>query len=71
MVVKYADKVNLNDVSPHTLRHTFCKNLEDQGVPLQQIAYLAGHDSLETTRRYTEPGEKDLRKAVQSISEKR
>ena len=26
-------------------------------VPLQQIAYLAGHDSLETTRRYTEPGE--------------
>jgi integrase/recombinase XerD len=57
MVVKYANKGNLIDVSPHTLRHTFCKNLEEQGVPLQQIAYLAGHDSLETTRRYTEPGE--------------
>jgi integrase/recombinase XerC len=71
MVVKYANMGKLNDVSPHTLRHTFCKNLEDQGVPLQQIAYLAGHDSLETTRRYTEPGEKDLRESVQSISEKR
>jgi integrase/recombinase XerC len=71
LVVKYASESSLTDVSPHTLRHTFCKNLEDQGVPLQQIAYLAGHDSLETTRRYTEPGEKDLRKAVHSISEKR
>lgn len=71
MVTKYAKSAGLEDVSPHTLRHTFCKSLADQGVRLEHIAYLAGHESLETTRRYTQPGENDLRKAVQTISEKR
>ncbi|WP_041274457.1 tyrosine-type recombinase/integrase [Desulforamulus reducens] len=71
MVTKYAKGAGLEDVSPHTLRHTFCKSLADQGVRLEHIAYLAGHESLETTRRYTQPGENDLRKAVQTISEKR
>ncbi len=69
MVTKYAKDAGLEDVSPHTLRHTFCKSLADQGVRLEYIAYLAGHESLETTRRYTQPGENDLRKAVQTISE--
>jgi len=71
MVNKYAKEAGLTDVSPHTLRHTFCKSLADQGVRLEHIAYLAGHESLETTRRYTQPGENDLRRAVQTISEKR
>ena len=71
MVTKYAKDAGLEYVSPHTLRHTFCKSLADQSVRLEHIAYLAGHESLETTRRYTQPGENDLRKAVQAISEKR
>lgn len=56
MVTKYAKNAGLENVSPHTLRHTFCKSLADQGVRLEHIAYLAGHESLETTRRYTQPG---------------
>ncbi|AEG61076.1 tyrosine-type recombinase/integrase [Desulforamulus ruminis] len=56
MVTKYAKDAGLKDVSPHTLRHTFCKSLADQGFRLERIAYLAGHESLETTRRYTRPG---------------
>jgi integrase/recombinase XerC len=72
MVKYYAKKAGLkDDVSPHSLRHTFCKNLVDQGVGLEQVAYLAGHESLETTRRYTKPSENDLRKAVNTISEER
>jgi integrase/recombinase XerC len=71
MVTGYAEKASLQDVSPHTLRHTFAKSLIDQGVGLEQFAYLLGHDNLETTRRYTQPGENDLRKSVQKISEKR
>ncbi|KNY27580.1 tyrosine-type recombinase/integrase [Pseudobacteroides cellulosolvens] len=71
LVTKYAYSSKLDDVSPHTLRHTFCKNLADQGYGLQIIAQLAGHESLETTRRYTQPGNNDLRRAVQTISEKR
>lgn len=71
MVVKYAQKARLVDVSPHTLRHTFCKSLVDQGIGIERIAYLAGHESLETTRRYIQPSLQELRKAVQTISEKR
>jgi integrase/recombinase XerC len=71
MVYKYAKAAGLENVSPHTLRHTFCKSLVDNGVPLQRVAYLAGHESLETTRRYVQPSRSDLRKDVQTISEKR
>ncbi len=71
MVTKYANIAGLEDVSPHTLRHTFCKNLVDQGVGIERVAYLAGHESLETTRRYTLPSQNDLRNAVQTISERK
>jgi site-specific recombinase XerD len=50
------------------LRHTWCKNLADDGVRLEVIAALAGHESLETTRRYVEPGHDDLAAAVERIA---
>jgi site-specific recombinase XerD len=50
------------------LRHTWCKNLADAGVRLEVIAALAGHESLETTRRYVEPGQDDLAAAVERIA---
>ncbi|MBP6714274.1 MAG: tyrosine-type recombinase/integrase [Aliarcobacter sp.] len=71
MVSKYALAAKIDNISPHILRHSFCKSLIDQGYGLQIIAHLAGHESLETTRRYTQPGDIDLRKAVETISEKK
>lgn len=56
-------------LSPHLLRHTFCKNLVVAGVDLPRVAALAGHETLETTRRYCEPSLKDLERAVELISE--
>lgn len=64
----YLDNLGLTDVTVHSLRHSFAKNLIDAGQPLQIVAQLAGHESLETTRRYVTPSEHDLRKAVGSIS---
>ena len=40
----------------------------EAGVRIEEIAALAGHDSIETTRRYVEPGEDDLRKAVELLA---
>ena len=60
---------DLDDFSCHSLRHTFCKNLVDAGVSLEKIAALAGHESLETTRRYCEPSPHDLALAVELIGE--
>ncbi len=62
-------KGDLENFSPHSLRHSFCKNLVDAGVGLEKVAALAGHESLDTTRRYCEPSEYDLARAVELIGE--
>ncbi|WP_082198365.1 site-specific integrase [Bacillus sp. FJAT-26390] len=53
--------------SCYSLRHLFCKSLVNAGVPIQNVAKLAGHDSIQTTLRYVEPSRQDLRKAINSI----
>ena len=60
---------DLADISPHDLRHSFCKNLVDSGVSLEKIAMLAGHESLDTTRVYCCPSHADLSEEVDRISE--
>ncbi|MFX1555292.1 MAG: tyrosine-type recombinase/integrase, partial [Promethearchaeota archaeon] len=52
------------DCTSHTLRHTFGKTLVDAGVPLDQVATLMGHESLDTTKVYTRPSKRDLERAV-------
>lgn len=68
-LTRYSQAAHLRNVSPHSLRHSFCKNLVDAGVGLEKVAMLAGHDSLETTRRYCEPSLKDLEQVVELVSE--
>jgi integrase/recombinase XerC len=60
---------NFISVTPHQLRHTFCKNLIDAGVSLDKVAALAGHESLETTKIYCTPSLSDLAEAVEKIGE--
>lgn len=67
IVCGYESATGIEGLSPHVLRHSFCKNLADAGVPIQIIADLAGHESLETTRRYVQPGHEDLAAAVEKI----
>ena len=46
---------NISDVrplSPHSLRHTYISSLEQKGVPMEQIARLAGHTRISTTDGY-------------------
>jgi integrase/recombinase XerC len=69
LLARYEPLAGLDDLSPHALRHTFCKNLIDAGVGLEQVAALAGHESLETTRRYCTPSHLDLERAVERIGE--
>ena len=64
LVTKYAYQARLEDCTSHTLRHTFAKNLVDAGTPLDQVATLLGHESLDTTRVYTRPSKRDLEQAV-------
>lgn len=41
-------------VSPHVLRHTFACECLNNGLPLDSIAALMGHKSVETTRIYAQ-----------------
>jgi integrase/recombinase XerC len=68
VVKKYAYQARLEGVTAHNLRHTFAKNLVDTGTPLDQVAILLGHESLDTTRVYTQPSERDLERAVRRAS---
>ncbi len=45
-LVELARRAKLEDVSPHTLRHTFSKNLVDAGVGLEHVAALLGQSNL-------------------------
>jgi integrase/recombinase XerC len=56
-------------LSPHQLRHTFCKNLVDAGISLEKVASLAGHERLDTTKLYCHPSFADLSEAVERIGE--
>jgi len=63
-VQRFAKKAGLENVTPHTLRHSFAKALIDTDVSLEKVATLLGHSNLNTTRIYTTPGEGDLEEAV-------
>ena len=67
MFRKYVAHTELDEVTPHKLRHSFCKNLIDAGVSLEKVALLAGHENLETTRLYCSPSDHDLEAAVELI----
>jgi site-specific recombinase XerD len=68
LVRKYAYQARLENCTAHTLRHTFAKNLVDAGTPLDQVAILLGHESLDTTRVYTKPSRRDLERAVRKAA---
>jgi len=54
---RYATKANVGEVSPHMLRHTFCRELLTSGVDITTVATLAGHANINTTMVYTQPTE--------------
>lgn len=65
IVVHYAKLAELPDVTAHNLRHTCGKRLIESGARLEEVAAILGHENLNTTRQYVEPGEEDLERAVE------
>ncbi len=62
------DAAKLADFGPHVLRHTCAHELGAKGVPIQTIARLMGHSSLDTTQIYVAPGQAELAAAMELLS---
>ncbi len=57
-------KAGLENVTLHTLRHTFASQLVMVGVSLKEVQELMGHQSFETTLQYAHLSEDHVKRQV-------
>lgn len=49
---EFANKIGIAKLAPHDLRRTCARLCHDAGGELEQIQFLLGHVSVQTTERY-------------------
>lgn len=67
----YARSAGLEDVTPHTLRHSFAAQKLSSGADVRDLQKMLGHASLSTTQVYTRMGKAEARKTQAGATARR
>ena len=62
LIKKYADRIGVPDISPHTLRHSFATHMLVGGADVREVQEFLGHESIMTTQLYTHHNMEHLKK---------
>lgn len=64
----YGSKLNIQNLHPHTLRHTFATHHLNNGTKLEEIKTMLGHSSYDTTLIYASIPTEELKKKIELLT---
>ncbi len=61
MLNELANKAGVEHVHPHKFRRTLATELARHGMPIQEVAFVLGHDKIDTTMKYVIQDDENVR----------